>query len=145
MALERERLASADKRADVVRAAIQASSAADERQFTFQMARLDKDDQHRKETRSIARNVLYGGAVVGAFVILACLGFSFLGDERQAQTAMTFLKTLNDRRRRCGNLGFTSSDFYVLDRQKITTRNLGHSESSGTGIELRIELGHTRT
>ena len=94
MALERERLASADKRTGVVRAAIQASSAADERQFTFQMARLDKDDQHRKETRSIARNVLYGGAVVGAFVILACLGFSFLGDERQAQTAMTFLKTL---------------------------------------------------
>ncbi len=52
MELERRRIDSINKRTEVARAYIDANSAADQRQYSYHLQKMNSDREERKETRN---------------------------------------------------------------------------------------------
>lgn len=57
--LERQRIDSIDKRTEVARAYIDANSAADQRQYSFHIQKMNSDREERKETRNATIKILW--------------------------------------------------------------------------------------
>lgn len=92
--LERQRIASQDKKTDTARLFIEAQDASDRRQFDFSMDKLNRDDSHRKERHKLLEKVIYVGGAVTILVLFSLLGFMFFGSPFQSGLALGALKTL---------------------------------------------------
>ena len=94
IALERERIASQDRRTDIARHAIEANDAADKRQYDYRGEKLRLDDDDRK------RRYVSGIAIVGILlaVVIVFTGFLFwmlfTGDEAKRAAADRLLGTV---------------------------------------------------
>ena len=92
--LERRRVDSQDRRIDVARRAIEASDAADQRQYDYHVERLRRDDEARKHRHESGIRLLW--TVFGAGLLLTGLFFwmIFFGDDAQRTVALDILKTV---------------------------------------------------
>jgi hypothetical protein len=92
IALERERIEAQNRRTEVARLAVEASDRADERQMTFHLEKLKRDDHDRVRRYTLSTYFLLG---VGSFIAISsflCLYMLFFGSDPQRETASTILK-----------------------------------------------------
>ena len=93
VALERERIDSTNRRTDVALRAIDASDAADKRQYDYHVEKMRKEVEERSERRRSVFRVLWaiGGwvSVVAALLLLML----FFGTDTQREVAMQLLST----------------------------------------------------
>ena len=92
--LERKRIDSQDRRAAVARRAIEASDAADQRQYDYHVEKLRRDDEARTRRHDSGIRLLW--ALFGAGLLLAGLFFwmIFFGDDAQRTVALDILETV---------------------------------------------------
>ena len=92
--IERERIASRDRRTDVMRRAIDAGDAADKRQYDYHVEklRLDDDDRKRRHASGIAIVWTLLAATIGFTGFLCWMLFA--GDEAQRAVANRLLGTV---------------------------------------------------
>ncbi len=94
VALEHKRVDSADRRTEVALKAIEASSAADERQYNYHLEKLRTTMADRNERRRTVSRIVWtmgsAGAVVSGFLLLML----FFGTDAQRATAMDLLRTV---------------------------------------------------
>lgn len=94
IALERERVASRDRRNDLTRQAIEADDAADQRQYDYHVEKLRRDDADRKRRHASGVRLLWGlfsaVALFNAFVFWMV----FFGNDAQRSAATAILRTL---------------------------------------------------
>ena len=92
--LERRRVDSQDRRIDVARRAIEASDAADQRQYDYHVERLRRDDEARNRRHESGIRLLW--TVVGSGLLLTGLFFwmIFFGNDAQRTVALDILKTV---------------------------------------------------
>ena len=86
--IERERIASADKRTDVQRLAIEANVASDNRQFDFHMERLRLSGERSQRRDSLARIIIFSGMGVATIIGGFLLWLAFFGTEQQSAVAL---------------------------------------------------------
>lgn len=92
--LEKSRIESDNRRTDVAKAAVEASDAADQRQYEYYMARLEKEAEEKSKTRTSAVKLVWA-MLVGSFVVcLFLIGIAFFGTESQAKLSIDILKTI---------------------------------------------------
>jgi len=92
--IERERIASRDRRTDVMRRAIDAGDAADKRQYDYHVEKLRLDDDDRKRRHSSGIAIVWTLlAVTIAFIGFLCW-MLFAGDEAQRAVADRLLETV---------------------------------------------------
>jgi len=92
--VEKSRIASADKRTDVIKFAIQSNDDSDKRQFEFRMAQLQSAERDSSRKDRLAARILIVIASSGC-VLLACLMAAvFFGSEKQSTIALDLLKAL---------------------------------------------------
>ena len=94
IALERERIASQDRRTDIARHAIDASDVADKRQYDYHVEKLRRDDDDRK--RRYASGIAIVCTLLAATVCFTGFLFwmLFAGDEEQRAAADRLLGTV---------------------------------------------------
>ena len=94
VALERERIASQDRRADIARHAIDAGDAADKRQYEYHVEKLRRDDEDRRRRHASGIRIVW--ALFGAVTALAVFLFwmLFTGDDAQRAVANGLLETI---------------------------------------------------
>ncbi len=92
--IERQRIASADKKADNAKLLIETSDASDKRQFEYHMKKLGCDDAHRNQRHELAKSVI-SKILYGGFILLAVLfWFMFMGNERQSELASSAMQIM---------------------------------------------------
>lgn len=92
--IERQRIASADKKADNAKLLIETSDASDKRQFDYHMKKLECDDAHRKQRHELARSVITKIIYSSFIILLVLFGFMFLGNEKQSELASSAMQVL---------------------------------------------------
>lgn len=90
--IERQRIASLDKKTETARLFIEASDASDKRQYEFQMAKLTTEDQDKQRKHRLAQVIFIGGGTCLIFIAIALLGFMFFGDPAQREEAIAAFK-----------------------------------------------------
>lgn len=92
--VEKQRIDSVNRRTDLARQAIEASDAADKRQFDYHMARLKTEEESSKRGHELARKIFYyGGGAILAFAVLL-FGMLFFGNDGQSRLALEVLITV---------------------------------------------------
>ena len=91
MAVERQRLDATNRRTEVVRMMVEASDAADKRQFEFQMAQLNARTTDASNKHGLLKNILYCASGFVIVVLLFLVGMAFFGTQDQQQIAMKIL------------------------------------------------------
>ena len=92
--LERGRIASRDRRTEVMRHAITASDAADKRQYDYSVEKLRRDDEDRKRRHASGIRIVWVLLVaVTVFAGLLCW-MLFAGDDPQRAVANELLETI---------------------------------------------------
>ena len=93
-ALEHQRIESVNRRTDVALKAIEATEAADKRQFEYHLEKLRTSVQERSENRRSVLKLVWmiGGVLI--FVTAFILLMSFFGSDTQQDVAMTILRTV---------------------------------------------------
>jgi hypothetical protein len=94
IALEEQRIASANRRTDVVRLAIESNDASDKRQFDFRMAELDTKKTDISQRHSLAKIVIISAVGIGTVVAGLLLGMALFGAPDQSKIAIQILKVL---------------------------------------------------
>ena len=94
IALERERIASQDRRTAVTRHAIDAGDAADKRQYEYHVEKLRRDDEDRKSRHASGITIVW--ALLIAAIVFTGLLFRmiFAGDDAQRAVANDLLETI---------------------------------------------------
>ena len=92
--LEKERIRSYDRRTEIAKAAIDASSAADERQYQYHMEKLKTDAEQADKRFSFCKQVVIWGGGASFLFVLFLIATSLFGSEIQAKTAFTLLKVM---------------------------------------------------
>ena len=92
--IEHRRIESNDRRTEIIRDAIKASTAAEELQYKYHMARLESDERVSQSRHLLAKKVIYVGG--GVLIVVAALLFwmLFFGDPTQTSTAKELLSAL---------------------------------------------------
>lgn len=94
IALERERIASQDRRTAVTRHAIDAGDAADKRQYEFHVEKLRRDDEDRKRRHASGITIVWA-LLIAAIVFTGLLFWMiFAGDDAQRAVADDLLETI---------------------------------------------------
>lgn len=94
IALERERIASQDRRTEITRHAIDAGDAADKRQYDYHVEKLRRDDEDRKRRHASGIWIVWALLVTGVvFAGLLCW-MLFAGDDTQRAVANGLLETI---------------------------------------------------
>jgi hypothetical protein len=90
VALERERIASRDRMTAAIEAGFANAEAADQRQFKYQMDRLERDDNYR--LRRLGHLVRFGwyGAAIGTILLGFFVYAIMWGTPEQRAAAITF-------------------------------------------------------
>lgn len=94
IALERERIASQDRRTAVTRHAIDAGDAADKRQYEYHVEKLRRDDEDRKRRHTSGIAIVW--VLLTATLVFTGLLFwmNFAGDDAQRALANELLETI---------------------------------------------------
>lgn len=92
--LERDRIASFDRRTDVARAAIDAERESERLQFDYHMQRLKNEEAQNLREHRFASRFLWTWLIVGIVVGLFLFAMAFFGGERQAMLAYSILVTV---------------------------------------------------
>ena len=90
-AIERQRIESQDRRTEVMREAIQASDAADERQYNYHMARLESEERAAQRKHLLAKQALAGAGIILAVLMVLLFWMLFFGSTGQTVTARELL------------------------------------------------------
>lgn len=94
IALERQRIASRDRRTEIMRHAIDAGDAADKRQYDYHVEKLRRDDEDRKRRHAAAIRIVWA-VFAGATVFAVLLGWMlFAGNDTQRAVANELLETI---------------------------------------------------
>lgn len=88
VALERERIASADRRTEAMKAGFARIDAADERQFEFHSDRLRRNDEFRRLVLTTLTRMGWIGIIVAVAIICVLFWMAFWGDDGQRSTAI---------------------------------------------------------
>ena len=92
--IEHRRIESNNQRTEIIRDAIKASTAAEELQYKYHMARLESDERVSQSRHLLAKRVVYVGG--GVLIVVAALLFwmLFFGHPNQTATAKELLGAL---------------------------------------------------
>ena len=90
-AIERQRIESNDRRTEVVREAIHASSAADERQYKYHMARLENEKKIAQNRHLFAKQALSFASIIFTVPMALLFWMLFFGDAGQTALAKDLL------------------------------------------------------
>ncbi len=88
--LERERIASHDRRTKVVERTVEATDAADQRHFEFQLERMRRRDADRAVRRTFGMRLIWALFTAAGLILGASLLLIAFGDDDQ-RTAATYL------------------------------------------------------
>lgn len=91
-ALERERIASSDRRTEAMRETVAQLNAIDERQFHFHKDKLHRDDAFRNRRFTLKVQMTWMCAVTAVVAFLGLVGISLWGSESQQDVAVGFLR-----------------------------------------------------
>lgn len=91
-ALERERIASSDRRTEAMRETMAQLNAIDERQFRFHTDKLHKDDAFRNRRFTLNVQMAWIFAIVVVVTFLGLLVVGLWGSEAQQDTAVGLLQ-----------------------------------------------------
>jgi stress-induced morphogen len=94
MKIERERIASQDKKTETNRMLIRAQDDADKRQFRFHMKSLEYDNTRKIERHRLVTILSLGGGATLLAIFLLLLSFAFWGDTEQSEIAILALKII---------------------------------------------------
>ena len=78
--VERQRIASADRKTDVNLRAIQAYDEADKREYDLERHRIDTENEHRRGVFSFLK-LIVGGTLLAATIVVGVALFFLFGDE----------------------------------------------------------------
>lgn len=92
--LERERVASRDRRTEVTRQAIEAENAADQRQYDYHVEKLRRDDEDRKRRHESGIRLLWALFTVTVGLTGFVFWMIFFGDDAQRSAAIDILRTI---------------------------------------------------
>ncbi|MDH5722925.1 MAG: hypothetical protein OEY94_06355 [Alphaproteobacteria bacterium] len=92
--IERQRIASEDRKTETARMMIQMQDDSDKRQFEFHMKRLEIDDRHTGNKHDLAKKLAVGGGFAMFSILVVLLGFAFLGNPQQSKIAMDAMKII---------------------------------------------------
>jgi hypothetical protein len=92
ISLERERIEAQNRRTEVARLAVEASDRADERQMTFHIEKLKRDDDDRVRRYNLSKFFLASAGTFLAVAASLCLYMVFFGSDNQRETASTIMK-----------------------------------------------------
>ena len=90
-AVEKERIASADRRTEVLREGIALAHRNQREQLEFHRERLLRDDEHRSRRWASRTKMLWVGILAGLALLALLLWAAFLGNEGQRETAVLLL------------------------------------------------------
>lgn len=90
-AVEQERIASADRRTEVLREGIALAHEAQRQQLEFHKDRIRRDDEHRTRRWASRTKMAWVGIVASLAVFAVLLWAVFLGDEGQRDAAVLLL------------------------------------------------------
>ena len=91
-ALERERIASSDRRTEAMREAMVQLNAVDERQFRFNTDKLHRDDAFRNRRFTLKVQMAWIGVVTVVVTFLGLVGLGLWGSESQQDVAVGLLR-----------------------------------------------------
>ena len=89
--IERERIQLMDRRLDVALQAVQASDAADQRQYEYHKQRLESNERLAKARLSLGSRMAAGVGVAAVLFLFAVLYMMFFGTSEQGDRAQTLL------------------------------------------------------
>lgn len=90
--IEKERIASQDRKTETVRRWIKATDDADKRQHAFSMNRIRNENNRAIDRHNLIRKLIVGGGLFIVFIVLLLLYFIFLGNTEQTENALLFVK-----------------------------------------------------
>ena len=120
VALERQRIDSTNGRTDIALKAIEASDAADKRQYDYHVERLRKNSGERSDKRRATVGMMWAGGVGAFLVITFILLVLFFGADAQRDTALLLLNTVFTAVGGAGIVWLLKSLFERLMRDNIT-------------------------
>lgn len=91
-ALERERIASSDRRTEAMRETMAQLNAIDERQFHFHTDQLHRDDAFRNRRFTLKAQMAWVGVIAVVTVLLGLVGLGLWGSESQQDVAVDLLR-----------------------------------------------------
>ena len=94
IALERERIDSQNRRTDIARRVIDASDAADKRQYEYHREKLLRDDADRKRRHASDMKVVWGLFASAMALAVVLFWMIFAGDDTQRTVASELLETI---------------------------------------------------
>ena len=92
--IERQRVENYDRRTEMAREAIQASNAADERQYEVHMRRLKNEENSSQRRHELARRIVHWGGIAALLAAALLLAMLFFGDETQIESARDLIGVL---------------------------------------------------
>lgn len=90
-AVEQERIASADRRTEVLREGIALAHQNQQQQLEFHRERLRRDDEHRDRRWASRTKMAWVGICAGLTILAILLWAAFLGNEGQRATSVLLL------------------------------------------------------
>ena len=90
-AVEQERIASADRRTEVLREGIALAHETQRQQLEFHKDRIRRDDEHRSRRRASRTKMAWVGIIAGLAVFAVLLWAVFFGDDGQQEAAVLLL------------------------------------------------------
>ncbi len=89
--IERQRIESQNSRTEVALKAVEASDAADKRQYDFHKQKLESNERIQKARLTLGSRIALGVGAIFAVFVLAVLYMTFFGTETQAGRALQLL------------------------------------------------------